>query len=192
VSYVDSHLMAGEKVVYRGLLNRIVYGSAVALLIIALVAWIAGGPAWGLGFLVLALAVGLAAHIRFTTSEFAVTDQRVLIKVGWLQRRSVETLLGKIEGIGVEQGIAGRLFGYGTIIVTGTGGTQETFTTIADPLQFRTRVQEQIVATQRTRTLPETPPVGRDERECPYCAERILVKARVCKHCGREVPSVTA
>lgn len=27
----------------------------------------------------------------------------------------------------------------------------------------------------------------RDERECPYCAEKILTKARVCKHCGRNV-----
>ena len=27
----------------------------------------------------------------------------------------------------------------------------------------------------------------REERECPYCAERILKKARVCKHCGRDV-----
>jgi predicted lipid-binding transport protein (Tim44 family) len=27
----------------------------------------------------------------------------------------------------------------------------------------------------------------RDERECPFCAEPILRKARVCKHCGRDV-----
>ena len=27
----------------------------------------------------------------------------------------------------------------------------------------------------------------RDERECPHCAELILKKARVCKHCGRDV-----
>ena len=33
----------------------------------------------------------------------------------------------------------------------------------------------------------------REERECPYCAERILKKARVCKHCGRDVePMVKA
>jgi formylglycine-generating enzyme required for sulfatase activity len=33
----------------------------------------------------------------------------------------------------------------------------------------------------------------RDERECPYCAERILKKARVCRYCGRDVePLVTA
>jgi hypothetical protein len=35
----------------------------------------------------------------------------------------------------------------------------------------------------------ESPP-GRVERECPFCAERILARARVCKHCGREVPPV--
>ena len=27
----------------------------------------------------------------------------------------------------------------------------------------------------------------RKTRECPYCAEEILVKAIVCKHCGRDV-----
>jgi hypothetical protein len=29
--------------------------------------------------------------------------------------------------------------------------------------------------------------VARTERECPWCAEQILAKARVCKHCGRHV-----
>ncbi len=32
------------------------------------------------------------------------------------------------------------------------------------------------------------PAPQRQERECPFCAELILVKANVCKHCGREVP----
>lgn len=31
----------------------------------------------------------------------------------------------------------------------------------------------------------------RDERECPYCAEKVLRKARVCKHCGRDLKPVT-
>jgi DNA-directed RNA polymerase subunit RPC12/RpoP len=31
--------------------------------------------------------------------------------------------------------------------------------------------------------------VGRDEVECPWCAERILAKAKICKHCGKEVVS---
>lgn len=35
-------------------------------------------------------------------------------------------------------------------------------------------------------------PGFRDERECPFCAELILKKARVCKHCGRDVERLKA
>ena len=28
---------------------------------------------------------------------------------------------------------------------------------------------------------------GRDEIDCPFCAERILARASVCKHCGKQV-----
>jgi uncharacterized membrane protein YdbT with pleckstrin-like domain len=192
VSYVDSQLMSGEKVVYRARVNRVVYATAVTFLLVAISAWAAGLPWWlGWGLFAIALIVGLVAHVKFVTSVFVVTDQRVLIKVGWIQRRSLETLLAKIEGIGVEQGLGGRLFGYGTIIVTGTGGTHERFDMIAAPMQFRRQVQEQIATVQRTRAPGEPVVVGREERDCPYCAERILVKARVCKHCGREVAAGT-
>jgi uncharacterized membrane protein YdbT with pleckstrin-like domain len=187
VSYIDQQLMTGERVVYRARLNRVVYATATAFLVFALVAWVAAVLWLALGCLGLALIIGLVAYVKYVTSVFVVTDQRVLIKVGWIQRRSLETLLAKIEGIVVEQGLGGRLFGYGTIIVTGTGGTQERFDLIAGPMQFRKHVQEQIASAQRTRAPTEALPAVRDERDCPYCAERILVKAKVCKHCGREV-----
>jgi hypothetical protein len=35
--------------------------------------------------------------------------------------------------------------------------------------------------------IASAPAATRDERECPYCAEPILKKARVCKHCRRDV-----
>jgi len=34
--------------------------------------------------------------------------------------------------------------------------------------------------------------VTREERECPWCAETILVAAKICKHCGKEVPSLSS
>ena len=179
--------MTGEAVIYHARLHRVVYATAFAFLTFAVVGWIATVPWLSWSCLGLALIIGLVAHVKFVTSVFVVTDQRVLIKVGWIQRRSLETLLAKIEGIVVEQGLAGRVLGYGTIIVTGTGGTHERFDMIADPMQFRKHVQEQIATAQRTHAPFGAPPVARDERECPYCAERILVKAKVCKHCGREV-----
>lgn len=36
---------------------------------------------------------------------------------------------------------------------------------------------------------PAPSALGRDEVECPYCAERILARAKVCKHCGKQVRS---
>src|SRR4029077_2816860 len=114
------------------------------------------------------------------------------MKVGWIRRRSVETLLGKVEAVAVEQGIGGRLLDYGALVVTGTGGTRERFDRIAAPLEFRRQVQAQIAAMLETNKVPRpkittSEPGVREERDCPYCAERILAKAKVCKHCGREV-----
>ena len=52
--------------------------------------------------------------------------------------------MSRIESIAVEESAMGRLLGYGTVIVRGTGGTPEVFEKIAHPLEFRAQVQSQI------------------------------------------------
>jgi len=73
-----------------------------------------------------------------------VTDKRVIAKTGFLDRRSVDLLLSKVESIGVNQPIMWRMFNYGTIVVVGTGGTEEGFPNIADPMDFRKCINTQI------------------------------------------------
>lgn len=153
--------------------------------------WYLGAGLAGIGLL---LAIGPA--IRYITSEFAVTDKRVLGKVGFIERESDETLLSKIEAIAVDQGVLGRVLGFGTVTITGTGGTQEVFSGIAEPLEFRRQIQSQIIAQEDRRGTQfqaggSDPRSPRVERECPYCAEPILARARVCKHCGRDVVPAT-
>ena len=199
MSYVDEHLLPGEEVVHTAHLHKITYGvpmlTSLLLLAGAVFVFLNQLPAIAGAVLVIAALLPLLyAWVSYTSSEFAVTDKRVIIKVGWIQRRTLETMLGKVEGIGVEQGIIGRILDYGTITVTGTGGTMERFANIATPLEFRRQVQSQVSAAEGARAMPVTvAPAGppREERECPYCAERILVKARVCKHCGRDVEPLT-
>ena len=86
--------------------------------------------------------------IIFLTTECVLTDRRVLAKTGLISRESIELLLSKVEGIQVKQGILGRLFGFGTVIVTGTGGSRSPFPGISQVLGFRKRVQEQIAEVQ--------------------------------------------
>lgn len=92
---------------------------------------------------------GMINYIPYSSSEFGVTNRRVLIAVKLLGQRSLEIMLPKIEGIGVSQGLFGTILGYGTIVVIGTGGTKEPFPKIAGPQEFRRQVQEQIAAQER-------------------------------------------
>src|SRR5687768_8166254 len=202
MSYLDDHLLDDERIVHRARLHWTIFTpSIVAVLLGAALAivlrmyqpeyWYLGAALAGVGLL---LAIGPA--IRYISSEFAVTDKRVLSKVGFIERESDETLLSKVEAIGVDQGIMGRLLGFGTVTITGTGGTQEPFPMISQPLEFRRQIQSQVVALdersvgQAAASPSVQPSEPRVERECPYCAERILARARVCKHCGRDVVPV--
>lgn len=203
MSYLDDHLLDGERIVYRAHLHWTIFGSAIVIVLLgvalAIVLRIYQPEYWWLGLVLVGIGLLLAIgpFIRYTSSEFAVTDKRVLAKHGFIQRDSIETLLTKVEAISVDQGILGRIFGFGTIVITGTGGTEESFPRIAAPLEFRRQIQSQVVKLEERRgPLPSTltgsnPETGRVERDCPYCAERILARARVCKHCGREVTPVT-
>jgi uncharacterized membrane protein YdbT with pleckstrin-like domain len=156
MSYVDKNLMPSEKVIYRTHLHWVVFLWPILWFVVAI--WLySAGVAKGsifatLVLLLIAFPMLFDAFVARRTSEFAVTNKRVLIKTGLIRRHSLETLLNKIEGIHVEQGILGRIVDYGTIIITGTGGSKEPFHRIANPMEFRRRVQEQIVAVEESRT----------------------------------------
>jgi uncharacterized membrane protein YdbT with pleckstrin-like domain len=98
----------------------------------------------GIFFGILFIIKGFKSLIAYATSEFAVTNKRILFKIGFIRRNSLEIFLRKIEAINVRQGIIGRILGYGTITVTGTGGTHQPFHKISSPLKFRKRAHEQI------------------------------------------------
>ncbi len=86
------------------------------------------------------LVYGLAKR---NATEMAVTDKRVLIKTGLASRRTLDLMLSRVESIAVEETFVGRILGYGSVIVRGTGGTPEAFFLIAHPQEFRRAVQEQ-------------------------------------------------
>jgi len=149
MGYVEQNLMPGEQVTYRATLHWIIYAGPVLLGVLGLILLLSSvgnrdlAPLTGLSALLLVLSglLALSRWITARTSEFAVTNKRVIIKVGLIRRHTLELLLRKVESIGVDQGILGRIVGYGSIVVIGTGGTKEPFKNIAEPLEFRRQVQ---------------------------------------------------
>jgi uncharacterized membrane protein YdbT with pleckstrin-like domain len=150
MSYAKSVLQPGEKIVAIGRLHWIIYSWAIAFLacgavLLALefgymnyrrLTWVT--------FLIFA-ALFLAAFvyawfIRWIT-EFAVTDRRVISKRGFIWRETEEMNMDKVETVDIDQSIPGRLLGYGTIRLTGTGGTNNiSVNRIAEPYRLRSAI----------------------------------------------------
>jgi uncharacterized membrane protein YdbT with pleckstrin-like domain len=144
MSYVDRNLITGEQVVYRATLYRLPYLWCGLPLVGALGA--AVFHVWFLAGALVLSAVGIWASIsaKRAAAQFAVTNSRVIIAVGVARRRTLELMLTKIGGISVEQSLGGRMFDFGTVTITGSGGTREAFDNIASPLEFRRQVQSQL------------------------------------------------
>lgn len=154
MGYAEQNLLPGEEIIYKAKLHWALFLGPIGPLIIAVIVLILGAGqnsdsgsfllCLGGIFFLGAIINGLGALSTFLTTEFALTNKRVIAKTGLIRRRSVELLLSKIESIGVNQPILGRILDYGTITVTGTGGTKEPFRNIATPMELRKRVNAQI------------------------------------------------
>ncbi len=143
MGYVDKHLMSGETIIYQTKLNWTEYLKGLLIMFVGLYFASSSGVFGGLLVFAGILALGLT-YLRISSSEFAVTDKRVLIKVGIFKTQSLETMLNKVEGIHVDQGIIEKMVDSGTITVKGTGGTNTPFRNINNPFAFRSAVNEQI------------------------------------------------
>jgi uncharacterized membrane protein YdbT with pleckstrin-like domain len=107
---------------------------------------------------VLAAVTIISGIVRRNATEMAVTNKRVIVKTGIASRRTFEMLLSKIESIGVQESVMGRMFGFGTVTIRGTGGTPDSFAKIAHPLEFRKQVQQHIEIYQQQTPAPASPP----------------------------------
>jgi uncharacterized membrane protein YdbT with pleckstrin-like domain len=151
MKYVQRVLQPDERVLHAARLHWFIYLKAILLLILALVCvvlaygsnepgiaiplWIAAAVLGLCG-----LVSGLSASLRQATTELVLTDRRVIYKTGLFKRHTMEMNRSKVETVGVDQSVLGRMLNYGTVIVRGTGGSFEPIRQIDDPLTFRNHI----------------------------------------------------
>jgi uncharacterized membrane protein YdbT with pleckstrin-like domain len=159
-SFISRHLMPGERLiaVTRNHPMVLVAPSIVTAfgLLLSLVGLVAGqsGIAFAIIGIPLAVIAGfavLALLVERLTTEFSCTDRRILIKSGLLATELREMPLAKVEALLMQQGLFGKIFGYGTLVFKGSGGTRRTCKSIEAPVDFYKRVQEQVAAAQTHR-----------------------------------------
>ena len=123
ISYIKKTLITDEKIVATFKLHWIVYLKYFLF--------------WWLFFPVIWL-------IQALFIEYALTTKRVVSKEGVISRNTEEMRLAKAETVEVKQGVLGRMLGYGTVIVTGTGSSYVAFKTIADPLKVKRYIDAEL------------------------------------------------
>lgn len=138
MSYIKENLLPEEEVVYVAKVHWFIYGTAIFLGGCATAAFVflPNYPVVGatLGFLSFCSAA--RAFIYTSTTEFGITSQRIIVKTGWVSRQTVEQQLQRIESVNFTQTVWGRVFGYGTVLLHGTGSGVTPISGIDDPLNF--------------------------------------------------------
>jgi uncharacterized membrane protein YdbT with pleckstrin-like domain len=129
---------------------------------------------------------------------WAVTDMRVIDENGVFSHNAKESPLDKINNVSYQQTVWGRLLGYGTVqIQTAAEMGATTYTLVTSPSKLKdtiTRCQEEYkrgaIDEQASKLAQAIAGVKKDEgetRECPFCAERIKTKAKICRFCGKSL-----
>jgi len=145
VSYIDENLLPDEHVVCRAELHWIIFARAILVLVVGLVlVFVPRIGQAGLVVLLLGVVMLVPPFVAYRTTELGVTNKRVIVKTGLVRRRTLELLLRQVEAILVDQSLLGRLFGFGSITLTGTGGVREIFHRVRGPLELRRRIQGQV------------------------------------------------
>jgi uncharacterized membrane protein YdbT with pleckstrin-like domain len=150
MSYVKRILEPGETVTHVTRPHWRVYLPSILLLLLALAMLLAASyvaqdliavPEIAAAiFLVLAVVSWIPAFLQRWTTELAVTNRRIVFKSGLFRRHTMEMNMAKVESVDVDQSIIGRILGFGTVTIRGTGGGIEPMRNIADPIAFRNHV----------------------------------------------------
>jgi uncharacterized membrane protein YdbT with pleckstrin-like domain len=149
MSYVNEVLQPDETVRFRTNVHWSVYLKAITALVIglALLAWYWQDGTGSMVLLLAAAAFGVSALILVVPpflerlgTEIAITDRRIIYKTGLIQRHTVEISMDKVESVDVDQSVLGRIFGYGTVTVRGTGEAAEPLRNVAAPIALRNAV----------------------------------------------------
>lgn len=142
MSFVEKNLSANERILYRGKLHGIIYLRGLVFIAVALCFSTVSYAAVGLFFLIGVFSLFNSIAVA-RSSEFVITNKRVIMKTGMLRRKLIELQLNRAEGLVVDQGVIGRIFNYGSIKIT-SGGATESFSPLAKPYEFKKEVNNAI------------------------------------------------
>lgn len=147
MSFFDKNLLPDEQIAYRTKKHFIIFLVPVAMTCFIFFFLFSGNEymprlAWIPA--IAAVILWLNSWLIYTTSEFAITNKRILMKEGFFTRHTNETRLSAIANVSVYQTLLGQLLNYGAVNINAFGGETDSFLQIASPFEFQKQLQAQL------------------------------------------------
>src|SRR5690554_6904122 len=129
MSYIEESLSDDERIEARFRLHWFSWLPMVGWILLAVVTF------------GLTLLVAIYEYLRLKYLEQGVTNKRVILKRGIISRQTDEMKIGSIETVEIDQGVFGRIFGFGNVRVTGRGISDLVFKRIDDPMSVKRAIE---------------------------------------------------
>ena len=129
MGYIEDTISEDEKIVYEVQFHWIYTFIAFLYLIF-------------LGLLLIVVFIFIKMMINKWTTERSLTNTRYIQKIGWIARNTEEIGVSKIEEVDLQQSILGRILGYGSISISGTGSGHILLKDIDAPLLFQKNLND--------------------------------------------------
>jgi uncharacterized membrane protein YdbT with pleckstrin-like domain len=146
-SYVNKNLGPNESLVCEAKLHWILFLKPIFFILLAITLTVLlnkylgeyglYGLYVGCGLVMICIFFFLSRLIKRVCTEIALTNNRIIVKNGFIARSARDISLKKVEGIDIKQSIFGRIFNYGSMSVRGTGSGEVWYTRIANPYSFQ-------------------------------------------------------
>ena len=137
-SYIEENLARDEKIIIKA---QVTWLSQFWYLFFGVLLILSGiGQKGAFGPILIGLILIAIAAVHVITTELALTNRRIIAKSGLIRRNTIELKVNRVESLGVDQGVLGRIFNFGSITVKGTGGSHAPIPYISRPMEFRQHV----------------------------------------------------
>ena len=130
MSYVEKTIGINESIIYKVKFHWTYSFVAILYLLILGIVWIG-------------IFIFLKMIINKWTTERVLTNERYIQKIGWIRRETEEISLDRVEEVNLTQSLLGRIFGFGTVDLSGTGSGKIILKYIDEPLVFQKHLNNQ-------------------------------------------------
>lgn len=148
MGYIDQNLLPEEKIIFRTRKSLIIFSYPVLWTVVCIattgfmlkndilihIVW----TPWLIAFV-----FWLSVWLSYISSDFAVTDKRIMMREGVFTRHANEIRIATISQVNINQNLWGQLFNYGTVSIN-TFGAYDAYTQIAKPFLFQKYVNAQL------------------------------------------------